>query len=139
MQLGKVSFLPTETQLLPIVSSYSQYEASFGRFPKCNKRNNLALSCRKVFGKYSEISWFAFPTFGLNTEIYSVNLHILSECWKKRTRKTSNSDTFYAVQIIFKKSHFLLIFPHFLQKELFPSFPSSNAPLCYPSIRQKTN
>ena len=30
-----------------------------------------------------------FPAFELNTEIYSVNLRIQSECWKIRTRKNS--------------------------------------------------
>ena len=33
-----------------------------------------------------------FPTFGLDTEIYRVNLRIRSECEKIRTRKTSNAD-----------------------------------------------
>ena len=37
------------------------------------------------------------PALGLNTEIYSVNLCILSEYGKIRTRKTQNTDTFYAV------------------------------------------
>ena len=36
-----------------------------------------------------------FPAFGLNTEVYSVNLHIQSECGKIRPRKTPNADTFY--------------------------------------------
>ena len=38
-----------------------------------------------------------FPVFGLNTEIYSVNLRIQSECGKIQTRKTQNTDTFYTV------------------------------------------
>ena len=40
-----------------------------------------------------------FPAFRLNTEIYSVNLHIQSECRKIRTRKNSvvYLDTFHAV------------------------------------------
>ena len=38
-----------------------------------------------------------FPAFGLNTEIYRVNLYIQSECGKIRTRKTPNIDTFYEV------------------------------------------
>ena len=33
--------------------------------------------------------WSVFPTFGLNTERYSVTLRIQSECGKTRTRKTS--------------------------------------------------
>ena len=38
-----------------------------------------------------------FPAFGLNTKRYSVSLRIQSECTKIRTRKTPNTDTFYAV------------------------------------------
>ena len=38
-----------------------------------------------------------FPTFGLNTEIYSVNFRIQSECEKIWTRVTPNTDTFYAM------------------------------------------
>ena len=38
-----------------------------------------------------------FPTFGLNTERYWVSLRIQSECGKIRTRRTPNTDTFYAV------------------------------------------
>ena len=40
-----------------------------------------------------------FPVFGLNTEIYGVNLHIQSEYRKIRTRKTPYLDTFDAVLI----------------------------------------
>ena len=45
-----------------------------------------------------------FPAFGLNTERtkyeemrYFVSLRIQSECGKTRTRRTPNTDTFYAV------------------------------------------
>ena len=46
-----------------------------------------------------------FPAFGLNTERYEVSLSIQyevslsiqSKCGKIRTRKTPNTDTFYAV------------------------------------------
>ena len=38
-----------------------------------------------------------FPTFGLNTERYSVSLRIQSKCGKMRTRITPNTDTFHAV------------------------------------------
>ena len=38
-----------------------------------------------------------FLAFGLNTEIYSINLRIQSKCRKIRTRKTLNTDTFYAM------------------------------------------
>ena len=36
-----------------------------------------------------------FPPFKLNTEIYSVNPRILSECRKIQTRKTAKTDNFY--------------------------------------------
>ena len=39
--------------------------------------------------KYGVFSGLHFPVFGLNTEIYRVNLRIQSECRKIRTRKTS--------------------------------------------------
>ena len=38
-----------------------------------------------------------FPAFGLNTDRYRVSLHLQSKCRKIRTRKTSNTDPFYAV------------------------------------------
>ena len=46
----------------------------------------------------SEFFWYVFSGFRLNREVYSVNLHINSECGKIRTRKTPNTDTFYAVK-----------------------------------------
>ena len=42
-----------------------------------------------------------FPVFGLNTERYSVSLPIQFECEKTWTRITPNTDTFYAVTMIF--------------------------------------
>ena len=38
-----------------------------------------------------------FPAFGLNTQRYSVSLRIQSEYGKILTRKTPNTETFYAV------------------------------------------
>ena len=38
-----------------------------------------------------------FPSFGLNTERYSLSLRIQSKCRKIRTKKTPNTDTFHAV------------------------------------------
>ena len=40
-----------------------------------------------------------FSTFGLNTEIYKVDLYIQSEQRKIGTRKTQNTNTFYAATI----------------------------------------
>ena len=49
------------------------------------------------------------PTFGLNTEEYSVSLRIQPKCWKIRTRKTPNTDTFHIVMtsILVKSTHFM--------------------------------
>ena len=44
--------------------------------------------------KYGVFSGLYFPTFGLNTERYSVSLRIQSECRKIRTRKNSVSGHF---------------------------------------------
>ena len=41
-----------------------------------------------------------FPTFGLNTERYSLSLRFQSECGKIRIRITPNMDIFYAVQLV---------------------------------------
>ena len=38
-----------------------------------------------------------FPAFGLNTEIYYVNLFIQSKCRKIYFRKTRNIDNFYVM------------------------------------------
>ena len=40
------------------------------------------------------------PTFGLNTEIYSVNPSIQFKCGKIRTIKTPNTDTFHGVYMV---------------------------------------
>ena len=40
-----------------------------------------------------------FPTFEMITERHFVSLRILSECGKIRSRKTPNTDTFYALYI----------------------------------------
>ena len=38
--------------------------------------------------------------FGLNTERYTLSLHIQPECGKMRTRITPNTNTFYAVYFV---------------------------------------
>ena len=38
--------------------------------------------------KYGDFSGLHFPVFGLNKEIYSINLHIQSEYMKTRSRKS---------------------------------------------------
>ena len=57
------------------------------------------LQKKKLCGKspYSEFSGQYFPAFGLNTEMYKVNLRIQSKCGKIRPRKTPNTDTSYVV------------------------------------------
>ena len=44
-----------------------------------------------------------FPAFGLNTEIYKVNLRIQSKCSKIPTRKSPNTDTFSTVCLFTKR------------------------------------
>ena len=44
------------------------------------------------------------PTFGLNTEINSINFRALSECGKTKNRKIPNTDTFYAVVLILENT-----------------------------------
>ena len=70
---------------------------------------NILKSCRVHYVKSVRIrSFFGlyFPAFGLNTDRYGVSLRIHSECGKIRTRKTPNTDTFYAVVSI--KDRFLI-------------------------------
>ena len=45
--------------------------------------------------QYSEFSNWYFPAFGLNTEIYTANLRIQSECGKIQTRNTLNTNSFH--------------------------------------------
>ena len=56
-------------------------------------QNGKAFPCVKSVRIWS-FSGLYFHAFRLNTEIYSVDLRIQSECGKTRTRKTSNMDTF---------------------------------------------
>ena len=44
-----------------------------------------------------------FPSFGLNTERYSVSICIQFKCGKIRTRITPNTDTFYGVVVCWKR------------------------------------
>ena len=55
------------------------------------------------------------PTFGLNTEKYSVSLRIQSECGKIRIRITPNTDTFYFL---------LFTFPSLIDVPLYLAFPT---------------
>ena len=61
---------------------------------KKRKRNHCVKSDRiwKFSGPY-------FPAFGLNTEGYFISPRIQSERGKIQTRKTPNTDTFYAVKM----------------------------------------
>ena len=64
----------------------------------CTSVNVLApFSTASKVSKYGVFSGPYFPVFGLNTEIYSVNLRIQSEYPKIRIRKNSYLDTFDAV------------------------------------------
>ena len=74
----------------------------------------LAFSARKV-SKYGVISGPYFPAFGLNTEIYSVNLLIQSECRKIRSRNNSVFGHFSrsGFQLTWSSVHGLHSFLHF--------------------------
>ena len=63
----------------------SDWMRRFTEFSKLVQQNDY---CGKVF-KYGVISGPYFPVFGLNAEIYGVNLRILSKCRKIRTRNNS--------------------------------------------------
>ena len=68
---------------------------SYAKFLSDSKRTkrsrNEVMSTHTVWkvSKYRVISGPYFPVFGLNTERYSVFLHIQSECRKIRTRNNS--------------------------------------------------
>ena len=55
-----------------------------------------SITLRKKY-PYLEFSGPYTPAFGLNAEIYRVNIRIQSECGKVQTGKTPNFDTFYTV------------------------------------------
>ena len=61
------------------------------------KRNSfINIPCVKTF-RIKNFSVLYFPSYGLNTEICFVNLHIHSESGKIQTKKTPSMYTFYAV------------------------------------------
>ena len=61
---------------------------------KCVKSKHYVKSVRirSVSGRH-------FLAFGLNTEVYSVNLRIQSEYGKMQTRKTPNTESYHAVKV----------------------------------------
>ena len=66
---------------------------------KTSKWHCVKISCiRSLPGPY-------FSDFGLNTGIYSVSLHIQSECGKIRTRQTLNTNTFHVVWCVVEEHH----------------------------------
>ena len=58
---------------------------------------------------YQSFSGPHFPVFGLNTETYSLNLRIQSECRKMRNRQSPNTNTFYKVFSYFVSLYKLLL------------------------------
>ena len=77
----------------------------FGLSPRIRKLVNKSQYFKTHCKKCDRIRSFSGPyflPFGLNTETYSVNLRIHSECGKIRTRKTPNRHTFCAVIISMK-------------------------------------
>ena len=57
-----------------------------------NCNNACSKSCLVKSVRIWSYSGPYFPTFGLNTERYSISLRIQSECGKIKTRKTPNTD-----------------------------------------------
>ena len=83
-----------------IMSCYLRYEAS------CCVRHSYWVTLRNKcpYSVFPVSVFFRIPSeygyfhiFGLNTEIYTVNLHIQSEYGKIRTRKIPNTNIFHAV------------------------------------------
>ena len=73
----------------------------------------------RIQTEYGEIRSYSgpyFPAFGLNTERYSVSLHIQSECGKIRTRITPNTDTFYAVIALCLVSNYFPFYGSILER-----------------------
>ena len=58
-----------------------------------------------------------FPSFGLNTERYSLSLRIQSKCTKIRAKKTPNTDTFHAVPFFTQKYETTLFSARNVEKE----------------------
>ena len=86
--------------------SFSLAYSYFKKITQCFTLN-FAKCCRKPRDDCYRKSVFSdnhyvkvFPAFGLNMEIYSVNLCIQSKCGKIQTRRTLNTNTFYAVNIL---------------------------------------
>ena len=86
--------------------SFSLAYTCFKKITQCFSLN-FAKCCRKLRDDCYRKPVFSdnhcakvFPAFGLNMEIYSVNLCIQSKCGKIQTRRTLNTNTFYAVNIL---------------------------------------
>ena len=76
--------------------------------------NNSGITAWRVF-KYGVFSSPYFPLFGLNTEIYGVNLRIISEYGKIWTRKISVFGHFSHSE--FKRINYLLFSLKFAKKQ----------------------
>ena len=77
----------------PLLFSKKKYQVFWSSLGSCQ----LQLHCVKTV-QLPIFFWLYFPVFRLNTEFYSVNLHIQSEYKKTWTRTNSLLDTFHAVQ-----------------------------------------
>ena len=65
-------------------------------FARVNENRTLIALREKCL--YLKFFWSLYPVFGMNIDIYSVNLCIQLECREEiQTRKTQKTDTFYAV------------------------------------------
>ena len=87
---------------LTLLRSVGSVIATPPRFNSC-----ISPTAWKV-SKYGVFSGPYYPLFGLNTEIYSVNLRIQSKCRKYGAEKTPYLDTFHAV-VVYKTKLLLAI------------------------------
>ena len=85
-------FLRMSSKNILRISSFENKTSAESKFAVANPYDFYCVKnvhIQKFSGPY-------FPAFGLNTEGYRVSLRIQSECGKIRSRKTPNTDTFYA-------------------------------------------
>ena len=89
-------YLTTKKTFWFIFSSHSCLAGCLAGF--CD---NFEIVTAREMTKYGVFSGPYFPVFGINTEIYEVNLCIQSKYGKIRTRRKPYLNTFYAVCLFF--------------------------------------
>ena len=120
--LSRIMLKNSQTYLkTPVFVTPQDFSVMFGSFSTlCTKELNCIVYCRDIQKILLKFLWKChcrksvrfrsfcgpyFPAFGLNMERYSVPLRVQSECGKVRTRKTPNTDGFYAVLGLLKRTN----------------------------------